>query len=244
MSAPVRVIGSPLSPYVRKVLVCLAEKGIPYQIDPLVPFFGDDRFSRLSPMRRVPVFMDDQITLCDSSVICQYLEDRYPAPALYPADIGDRARARWLEEFADTQMGEVIIWRLYNQVIIRRFVWGEPPDAAVLQRARDEELPRILDYLEGLAPESGCLFGPVSIADISVASFFRNAAMARAGVDAARWPRTADYVERVLRRESFAGLAGLEARLLRTPIAEHRRALSEMGAPVLEETYAGPTPRR
>ena len=119
MTEPVRIIGSPISPYVRKVLVCLNEKGIEFEIDPIVPFFGNDRFSEVSPLRRIPVYIDNQVTLCDSSVICQYLEDRFPSPALYPASIVDRARARWLEEFADTRMGEVFIWRLFNQAMIR-----------------------------------------------------------------------------------------------------------------------------
>ena len=49
---PVRIIGSFLSPYVRKVLVALTTKGVAYEIDPIVPFFGGDEFSRLSPLRR------------------------------------------------------------------------------------------------------------------------------------------------------------------------------------------------
>ena len=69
----VRIIGSYLSPYVRKVLVCLHLKGVPYEIDPIVPFMGGDRFSTLSPLRRVPVLVDDGVTLADSTVICQYL---------------------------------------------------------------------------------------------------------------------------------------------------------------------------
>lgn len=99
MNPPVKIkiIGSYLSPYVRKVLAVLHLKGIDYEIDPIVAFMGDDRFSQLSPVRRIPVLMDDRVTLCDSSVICQYLEDRYPQPALYPADLAERARARWLE---------------------------------------------------------------------------------------------------------------------------------------------------
>ena len=52
---PVQIIGAYLSPYVRKVLVCLELKGVAYEIDPLTPFMGDDRFSELSPVRRVPV---------------------------------------------------------------------------------------------------------------------------------------------------------------------------------------------
>jgi len=73
MPAPVRIVGSYLSPYVRKVLVCLHVKGIAYQIDPIVPSLGDDRFSRLSPLRRIPVLADDTVTLCDSSVIPRWV---------------------------------------------------------------------------------------------------------------------------------------------------------------------------
>jgi len=89
-----KIIGSYLSPYVRKVLVVLHIKGIAYEIDPIVPFFGDERFAAMSPLRRIPVLIDDSVTLADSSVIAQYLEERYPQPALYPADLAERARAR------------------------------------------------------------------------------------------------------------------------------------------------------
>src|SRR5262245_32468070 len=177
MGAPktrVQIVGTYISPYVRKVLVFLDLKGLPYEIDPIIPFMGDDRFSRLSPIRRIPVLLDDQVTLADSSVICQYLEERYPEPALYPPDIVDRARARWLEEFADSRMGEVFIWRLFNQVAINPFVWGERTDSAVLEKALSEEIPHVLDYLETQMPPEGFLFGAISIADVSIAVFFRN----------------------------------------------------------------------
>jgi glutathione S-transferase len=238
------IIGSYLSPYVRKVLVCLHVKAVPYRIDPLTPFWGDDRFSGLSPLRRVPVLVDDRVTLADSSVICQYLEDRYPAPALYPADIAERARARWLEEYADTRIGEVFIWHLFNQLVIRRFVWGEAPDEGIVERAIREEIPAILDYLEGQVPLSGWLFGALSIADVSIASFFRNAAYASYQIDAARWPNTARYVERVLTSEPFASLQPFEALCSRTPIERQRAALAAAGAPVAERSFASAAPRR
>ncbi|MGC1549857.1 MAG: glutathione S-transferase family protein, partial [Rhodanobacter sp.] len=76
------VIGNYISPYVRKVLVCLELKGLDYDIDPIVPFVGNDEFSKLSPLRRVPVLLDGDLVLNDSSVICQYLEDKYPTPSL------------------------------------------------------------------------------------------------------------------------------------------------------------------
>jgi glutathione S-transferase len=64
-----RIIGSFVSPYVRKVLVALEIKGIDYEVDPITPFFGNDEFERLSPLRRIPVLIDGDLTLSDSSVI-------------------------------------------------------------------------------------------------------------------------------------------------------------------------------
>ena len=244
MKDRVRVIGSYLSPYVRKVLVFLDLKGLAYEIDPIIPFMGDARFSKLSPIRRIPVLLDDRGTRADSSVICQYLEDRHPEPALYPVDVAERAQARWLEEFADSRMGEVFIWRFFNQLVINPFVWGEPTDQAVVDTTLNVEIPAVLDYLETQVPADGFLFGSLSIADVSIACFFRNAGFARFRVDAARWPLTAAFIERVLGIESFAKLKAIEDRLIRTPPSQHRSALAEMGAPVSAETYGTTTPRR
>lgn len=244
MSHPVQIIGGYLSPYVRKVLVVLDLKGISYKIDPIIPFSGNDSFSRISPLRRIPVFIDDQTTLADSSVICQYLEDRYPEPELYPTNIVERARARWLEEYADSRMGEVFIWRLFNQVAIKPNVWGEPTDKAAVEKTLREDMPQILDYLEEQVPTEGFIFGKLSIADISIACFFRNAEFTRFRVDAVRWPLTAAFVERALRHESFGKLKPIEDRLLRTPLKQHRALLAEMGAPLTQETYGSATLRR
>jgi glutathione S-transferase len=244
MANPVKIIGGYLSPYVRKVLVVLDLKRIPYEIDPIVPFFGDDRFSRLSPVRRIPVLVDNEVTIADSSVICQYLEDRYPDPALYPANIADRAHARWLEEYADSRMGEVFIWKLFNQVVIKPNVWGEKTDTAVVETTLRDDIPQVLDYLETQVPADGFIFGGVSIADISVACFFRNATFARYQIDSSRWPRTHAFVERVLKLESFDKLKPFEDRLRRTPLKQHRAVLAEMGAPIMEATYETDAPRR
>jgi len=244
MAQPVQIIGGYLSPYVRKVLMVLDLKGIPYEIDPIVPFFGDDRFSQISPLRRIPVLIDKDVTLADSSVICQYLEDRYPQPAVYPANIVDRARSRWLEEYADSRMGEVFIWQLFNQVAIKPAVWGEQTDTAVVDKTLREDMPRVLDYLETQVPAEGFIFGSVSIGDISIACFFRNAAFSRFKVETARWPRAAAFVERVLKLESFEKLKPIEDRLMRTPLKHHRSALTEMGATLTAATCGTAEPRR
>jgi glutathione S-transferase len=241
---PLLIVGSYLSPYVRKVLVCLEVKGIAYEVDHLVPFFGNDRFSELSPLRRIPVLVDGDLVLTDSSVICQYLEDLRPAPPLLPADIRDRARARWLEEFADTRMGDVFIWRLFNQIAIKPSVWGEKGDRELVDRTLKEEVPTVLDYLEAEAPADGFRFGALGLADIAPACFFRNAGWVRFQIDAAKWPRAAAWMARTLATPAFARLAALEDAILRTPIAEQRDKLRGLGAPVSAQTLASASPRR
>ena len=61
MSTRFTIVGNYISPYVRKVLVCLEAKGIGYDIDPITPFIGDDRFSALNPLRRIPVLIEGDI---------------------------------------------------------------------------------------------------------------------------------------------------------------------------------------
>lgn len=243
-AAPVTIIGSYISPYVRKVLVCLDLKGVPYRIDPIVPFFGNDEFARLSPVRRVPVLIDGSVTLPDSSVICAYLDERHADPPLLPATPDERARARWLEEYADTRMGDVFIWRLFNQRVINRFVWGEPPDADVLRETHEREIPDVLDYLERELPERGHLYGSIGVADVAIAAFFRNASFAGFTIDAARWPVTATFVARTLEHPSFVKLRPFEELLLRTPLEGHRDALRAAGAPLTTHTLGLATPRR
>lgn len=237
------VIGSFLSPYVRKVLVTLELKNIAYEVDPIVPFYGNDAFSRLSPARRIPVLLDGDQVILDSTVIVEYLDEQYPQPALLPATPAQRARARWIEEYADSVLGDIFIWRYYNQMVINRFVWGNKPDEAVLKQAVDVDIPAILDYLESFLPAEGYLFGAVSNADIAVAAFFRNLFIARYELDATRWPNTSAFVQHLHALPAFAKLQTYENLCMRAPILEHRRVLAEAGAPIAAHSFGQETPR-
>ena len=238
-----KIIGSFVSPYVRKVLVCLELKGINYEVDPITPFFGNEEFGRLSPLRRIPVMVDGDLVLTDSTVICEYLNEVYPDPPLLPEDARERARARWLDEFADTRLGDVFIWGLFYPKMVHPRVWGEPGDEKRIQASLTVEIPAALDYLEGELPESGLLFDTLGLADISIATFFRNADYAGFSVDPARWPRTALFVETVLGHEIFQKLLKLERIQLGASIEGRRKALIEAGARLTEESIGMKEPR-
>lgn len=240
----ITIIGSFVSPYVRKVLACMNLKGLDYQVDPITPFFGNDEFERLSPLRRIPVLIDGDFHASDSSVICAYLDEAYAGSALLPADPKDRARARWFEEFADTRLGDLFIWSLFYQKVVRPAVWGEPCDQARVDKALGEGIPAALDYLESELPADGFLFGDIGVADISIASFFRNGAYAGFSTDADRWPRTAAFVERTLAHPCFADLLRFEDVQRSAEIKGRRQALLDAGAPLTSETMGLREPRR
>jgi glutathione S-transferase len=239
-----RIIGSYVSPYVRKVLACLHLKGLAYEIDPITPFYGNEEFGRLSPLRRIPVLVDGDLVLSDSSVICQYLDEAYPGRPLLPESAKERARARWLEEFADTRLGDVLIWGFFYQLVVCPAVWGTDGDLERVERTRAHDIPAVLDYLEGEVPAGGFLFGgDIGLADISLASFFRTASYARFEIDAARWPLVAAYVERVLGHQVFRELLPFEQAQVSTSPAGRRQALLAAGAPLTAETVGTREPR-
>jgi glutathione S-transferase len=240
-----KIIGSYVSPYVRKVLACMALKGLSYQIDPITPFFGGDEFERLSPLRRIPVLIDGDFVLTDSSVICAYLDEAYPSRPLLPDTPRDRARARWFEEYADTRLGDVFIWGLFYQRFVRPAVFGEAGDEARVAKTLAEELPREMDYLEGQLPADGFLFGgEIGLADIAIATFFRNGAYVGVAPDPGRWPRTAGFVERALAHDCFAATLPFEQAQLSTDPKGRRKALLDAGAPLAAETVGTREPRK
>src|SRR5689334_9996162 len=96
------VYGSSLSPFVRKTLAFIGEKGL--AAEHRIVNFQDasPEFRACSPLGKIPGFADGGFRLADSSAICHYLERKYPSPALFPAGAEDYGRMVWFDEFSDT----------------------------------------------------------------------------------------------------------------------------------------------
>ena len=244
MSDPTLIIGSLISPYVRKVLTVCELKGVPYVLDPVVPFFGDDAFAERSPLRRIPVLVDEDVTLPDSSVICQYLEERYPEPSVLPGDPAARGHARWLEEFADTRLGDVFIWRIYGEAVIAPVLLKRECDQARVDEALQGQVPGIMDYLESVAPPAGFVGGSEpGLGDISIAVFFANLRWARTGLDLGRWPATRAWLERTGEIEPLRRLTGIADELIVTPHREREAIYRARGMPLAASSHATGTYR-
>jgi glutathione S-transferase/RNA polymerase-associated protein len=127
----------PLSPYAQKVKISLREKGVPFQtVMPggLGAGGAAGEFVEANPRAEVPALIDGDVGIFDSTIILEYVEDRWPTPPMLPKDAADRARVRMIEEVMDTHF-EAINWGLSE---IRWFKRAEG-EAAERLRARAAE---------------------------------------------------------------------------------------------------------
>jgi glutathione S-transferase len=163
----------PLSLFSRKVEIALREKGLPFDRQ-MVAFSQESGYSpkhpdvlAVNPKGQVPVLVDGELSLYDSTIILEYLEDAYPHPPLYPAPPQLRARCRQLELFAD----EVMLPSL--RALMHRTgprpadpkVWIEWEAGAT---AAESVLSHHLRDLNQKLEENEYLCGALSVADIAI----------------------------------------------------------------------------
>jgi glutathione S-transferase/RNA polymerase-associated protein len=129
------VLDIPLSPYAQKVKLALIEKGIAFDVKYPDIDAPDARAQMHNPRAEVPVLIDGDARVFQASVILEYIEERWPEPALLPSDPGERARVRMLQEICDTAY-DAVNWGVSEILVFKR---AEGPLAeAILARARTQ----------------------------------------------------------------------------------------------------------
>jgi glutathione S-transferase len=216
------VYGSSLSPFVRKTLAFAAEKGIELTLKPVGIGSPDPDFRKASPFGKMPAFSDGDFHVSDSTAIITYLDAIQPEPHVIPTDPKARARTIWFEEFADTILTPSAAKPFFNRIVMPRFL-GQTGDEAAAVGAIENELPPILDYIEGALPQSGHLVEDrLTLADLAVASPFVNLAHAGHEIDAAAYPKLSAFPRRHPRPAVLRAADRVRAGLLRqglTPLA-------------------------
>ena len=123
--------GFAVSNYYNKVKVALLEKGVPFEEELRMTSQEAEMLAR-SPMGKVPYLSVAGQHLCESQVICEYLEDQYPQTPLYPQDALARARVRELITVLELHL-ELVARRLYGQA----FFGGSASDEVKKQAEKD-----------------------------------------------------------------------------------------------------------
>ncbi|MFA5678263.1 MAG: glutathione S-transferase family protein [Pseudomonas sp.] len=205
--------GAILSPYVRKIRIQLAEQRIPHDFVPQAPFNQPDWFLEISPLGRIPAIKDGDLGLADSSVIGQYLQDTRGGAPLYGDTPEQAARVRWLEKYADYELGAQATQGVFVNRLIKP-VSGASCDDAAVQQALDN-LPPLFDYLEAQLGDQHYFLGEqFSMADIAVCSQLINLAHAGELIDDLLWPNLSSLLSRVTARSSVSSLLPDEHQLV------------------------------
>lgn len=207
--------GAPLSPFVRKVRLYLLEKGLDYQLEIVTPFGQPAWFRELSPLGRIPAMRDGDVTLADSSVICQYLEEKHPQlPPLYGRDAEERARVRWLEKYSDYEVAPLATFGVFRNRALKPTM-GQPCDEAAVQAALTDKLPPHFDYLEKNLGSAEYFVGErLTMADLAFTTQLINMEHGGERLDAERWPRLAAHYERITARGSVQEVVPGEQKIL------------------------------
>ncbi|MEM7460159.1 MAG: glutathione S-transferase family protein [Pseudomonadota bacterium] len=207
-----KVHGTILSPWVRRLVAFIEEKHLDYEIVTVVPLGDPDPdFLKISPLGKVPVLEFNGRFLPDSLAACTLLEAETPEPALFPKTGWDHAWMLWLCDYLSTAFFAKVEAPLFIQRFINPNFQKTPPDQTVIDAAL-AFMPQVFDYLESqLRSRRPYLLGDaLSLADLTAGSIFLNFRHAGENVDAQTWPNLADYVDRIHARASFERILEIE----------------------------------
>ena len=194
-----RLYWHPFSLFPRRVRIALREKGIACQeveVDLPGGATRGSEFRRLNPFGQVPVLEDDGLIIYESVAILEYLEERHPAPALLPRDLGTRARARQLMLASGDYFGAPFK-RWLTRLFAAEATWNRPDqERAVI------ELGEHLDALEPMLTGRDYLVEAFSLADVAYAPLVCELEACQLGHLLAARPAVRAWVERLRARPS------------------------------------------
>lgn len=162
----IKLYDFPQSPNCQKVKLVLAEKELSYEtvfVDLMNNAQRSADFLRLNPYGKVPVLIDEDEVIYDSTIINEYLDDEYPHPPLMPTGSDERARARLFEDFADNSFipqSNVLATELSKA--------ADQIDQERIQRYRSD-LVRVLEFLDSHLEGKEYLVQEFSLADVAFA---------------------------------------------------------------------------
>ena len=198
----IRLYDHPDCPFCQKVRIVLAEKDLEYERLHVDLHKGEQKspeFLKLNPYGKVPVLIDEDVVVYDSTIINEYLNEEYPVPPLMPEDSAGRARVRLLEDFCDNSFMPPAGF------ILTELSKPEAERDADRVRRYQAEMGRVLGRLEGALDGKEFLVGEFSLADVAFAP--RVLILGQLGVEVdSRLHNVAAWIARLRERPSVRAL--------------------------------------
>jgi glutathione S-transferase len=217
-----------LSPFAQKVKMAMLEKQLHYETRVPILGAGEADFRAANPRQEVPALVDDGFAVFDSSIILEYLEDKWPTPALRPDTPAERARVRMIEEVCDTQF-EAINWAM-SEILVMRRAEGTLAECLVARAA--QELAGLRRWLARQLGDrhwfNGDRFG---YGDISVFPFLMSATFHKHGPEESS--SLAHWLARVRERPSAKRV-----------LADAKAALTTVAPVIRNNALSGARPRQ
>jgi glutathione S-transferase len=158
-----------LSPFSRKVILALGEKKCAYQSVIEKVWERRPEFFALNPAGQVPVLVESDLVIADSTAICEYLDEVYPTPPLIGTTPAERAEARRIAAWFDGKFNAEVTQYLLEEKVFKRLLYKRNPNSAAL-RAGSANMHSHLDYIGWLTERRNWLAGDhLSIADLAAA---------------------------------------------------------------------------
>ncbi|PKQ12344.1 MAG: glutathione S-transferase [Alphaproteobacteria bacterium HGW-Alphaproteobacteria-1] len=200
-----RLYHVPLSPFCRKVRLVLAEKRIECELVEERYWEQDADFLRRNPAGKVPVLRMDGLTMSESAAICEFIEEKHPAPPLMPKGAEARYEVRRLVGWFDDKFhAEVTSKLLYERVNKKMMKQGFPDSRNVKDGARAIKFH--LDYLAWLLDHRRWLAGDVmTLADFAAAAHLSSLDYI-SDVDWHRSEVVKDWYAKIKSRPAFRGI--------------------------------------
>ena len=165
-----RLFHFPLSPFCRKVRLSLAEKKIEVELVEERYWEKTSEFLRRNPAGKVPILRLDGKTLTESAAICEYVEERYPNPALMPTDAEGRYEVRRLVTWFDDKFHNEVTSKLLYERVNKKITGEGYPDSANV-KAGAKAIKYHLDYMGWLLDMRRWLAGDnMTLADFAAAA--------------------------------------------------------------------------
>ena len=165
----IKLYDFPMSPRARKPRIVLAEKGLQYEkvnIDITKQEQKKPEYLAINPYGKVPSLQDNGTTVYESTIVMEYLNDKYPNPPLMPADPGQRARARVLMHLGDNAYDGALA-AIVGEVFFKP---KGQADQSVIAKAK-QDLSACFERLERDLGNNEYLVGAFSLADICFATW-------------------------------------------------------------------------
>lgn len=199
----IKLYDYPQCPFCRKVRVVLAEKGIKYErvfVDLRKKEQKREEFLRLNPYGKVPVLLDNGDVIYESSVINEYINEKYPNPPLMPSDLTERARARILVDFCESHF-HIPWFSIYREMTFKP---ENERDGELIEKSKNEIKEHLSRLNQGLESHE-FLTGSYTLADAAFTP--RVALFDSLGIRIdSEFKNVRNWVERIKSRPSYKAL--------------------------------------